>query len=68
MWTTASINYEDIGTVKYLSAALLTEEGYILVLCYSKEKDFARDANIFEEIIRNIKIKDPLKYNPNIGN
>jgi hypothetical protein len=68
LWTTASINYEGIGTVKYLSAALLTEEGYILVLCYSKEKYFARDANIFEEIIRNIKMKDSLKYNPNIGN
>lgn len=68
LWSVASINYESIGTVKYLSAALLTEEGYILVLCYSKEKDFVRDATIFEEIIKNIKIKDSLKYNPKIRN
>lgn len=65
LWNLISLYFEGVGTVKQLSATLLTKEGYLMVNCFSKEKDFVHDVDIFQEFIRNITLKDSLKYKPN---
>jgi hypothetical protein len=52
--------------VKGLIATKLTQKGCIQIVFYAKDHDFNEGRKLFEDIVKNIYIKDDLEYKPRI--
>jgi len=66
LWVKLSMEAQKVGTVKVVSASVLTEEGIITIAGSAPAADFDKYAPIFEAVARSIVVADNLKYRPRV--
>ena len=64
LWTRIAIDVKGAGTINGLVGTVLTENGFIQISCYAKEKEFPAYLPVFETIVRAAVLSDGLKYRP----
>lgn len=64
LWTRIAIDVKGAGTINGLVGTILTENGFIQISCYAKEKEFPGYLPVFETIVRSAVLSDDLKYRP----
>jgi len=64
LWIRIAMDVQKVGTIKGVSASVLTEEGVIIISGYALAADFDQYAPVFEAIARSTVVADDLKYRP----
>lgn len=64
LWTRIAIDVKGAGTINGLVGTVLTENGFIQISCYAKEREFPGYLPVFETIVRAAVLSDALKYRP----
>jgi hypothetical protein len=67
LWTQIGANVAEVGPVRGLMAAVLTQRGVIQISSYATAAEFDRYAPLFEQISREISIIEELRYKPQAG-
>ena len=65
LWSMMTVDVQDLGKVKGLSAVKLTEYGYIQFIGYALENDFSQYEPLYRKMAQSIKIEDKDIYKPN---
>lgn len=66
LWTQVSTEVVNVGTVRGVMAMILTERGIIQVMCYARSAEFEQYAPMFEEIARNVRVGETIRYRPKL--
>lgn len=62
LWTQVAIDVNEIGTVRGIIGAILTNEGFVQVACYARNADFKEYFPTFEAVVKNTEIRKELNY------
>lgn len=66
LWAMFSMEVAEVGRVRGLTAAILTERGTIQVHSYAHDAEFEDYTPLFEAIARNVSVSESIRYRPHL--